>query len=239
MPTAVDLTTFIRDRTLHITDGTDTSTGIDLAAPYVHYRSQDTCTTIPGCLDWRAQIHMSALDAHGRAPQIVVGAVDFLILQLGRQPVAELLPYFDDRATAFADLFDGPYLADDLDEDDAFSAGMPISTVLLVLSADIDADLPDSPLRAWAVAHTVDTMLPTTAGLVAMHATTPTASAKAAARSLVSADIVDPDWPRVGCTMIPGHPRLFGQATAYTYLDDARAARDEVCQDLVLRVAAP
>ena len=236
MPTAVDLTTFMRDRTRHIIDGTDTSTAIDLAAPYMHYRSQDTCTTIPGCLDWSAQIHMTALDAHGRAPHIVVGAVDFLILQLGRHPVAELLPYFDDRAAAFAELFDGPYLADDLDENDAFSAGMPISTVLLVLGAHVDPALPDSPLRAWAVAHTIDTMLPTTAGLVVMRATTPTASAKAAARPLVSADTVDPDWPRVGCTMIPGHPRLFGQATAYTYLDDARTALDH-CRDQHLRVA--
>lgn len=232
MATAVDLSTFIRDRAHHVTDGTDTSIAIELAVPRMHYESQDTCSTIAGCLDWRAELHMSALDAHGHAPDVVVGSVDFLVLQLGREPVAEVLPFFGDRAVAFAELFDDQFLNDDLDENDSLTGGMPINTVLLVLDAHLDPAVPYRRLRPWAVAHTVDTMLPTTAGLVAMHTTTPP---KAQGRALVSADAVDPDWPRVGCTMIPGYPRFFGQATAYTYLDNARMALDD-CRDHVLRI---
>lgn len=235
MTTVVDLNSFIRDRTRYITDGTDTSTAIELAAPRMHYESQDTCLSISGCLDWRAEIRMSALDAHGHAPDITVGTVDFLILQLGREPVAEILPYFGERATAFTELFDDSYLTDDLDENEHFTAGMPISTVLLLLDAHLNPALPDSQLRAWAVAQTIDTMLPTTAGLVAMHAATAPTPPKASARPLISADDVDPDWPRIGCTMIPGHPRLFGQATAYTYLETARTALEQ-CREQTLRI---
>lgn len=235
MTTVIDLNTFIHDRTRYITDGTDTSTAIELAVPRMHYESQDTCPSISGCLDWRAEIRMTALDAHGRAPDITVGAVDFLILQLGREPVAEVLPYFGERADAFTELFDDFYLTDDLDENEHFTAGMPISAVLLLLDAHLHPALPDSQLRAWAVAHTIDTMLPTTAGLVAMHATAATTQTKASARALISADDVDPDWPRIGCTMIPGHPRFFGQATAYTYLETARTALEE-CRDQALRI---
>lgn len=42
-------------------------------------------------------------------------------------------------------------------------------------------------------------------------------------RSLIAADRIDQDWPLVGCTAVPGHPGFFGQATAYTYLEEARA----------------
>lgn len=235
MTTSVDMNTFIRDRTRYITDGADTSTAIELAVPRMHYESQDTCSTISSCLDWRAEIRMSAIGAHDRAPNIAVGAVDFLIVQLGREPVTEVLTHFGERADAFTELFDDQYLADELDENEHFTAGMPISTVLLVLDAHLDPALPHSQLRAWAVAQIIDTMLPTTAGLVAMRATAATTPPKASARSLISTDDLDPDWPRVGCSMIPGHPRLFGQATAYTYLEAARTALDE-CREPPLRI---
>lgn len=235
MTAAIDMSTFIRHRTRYITDRIDTSTAIELATPRMHYESQDTNPTISSCLDWRAEIRMSAIGAHDRAPDIAVGAVDFLILQLGRESVTGILPHFGECAETFTELFDDHYLANDLDENEHFTAGMPISTVLLVLDAHLDSLLPDSQLRAWSVAQIIDTMLPTTAGLVAMRATTATAPSKASTRTLISADDVDPDWPRVGCSMIPGRPRLFGQATAYTYLEAARTALDE-CREQPLRI---
>ncbi|WP_148684944.1 hypothetical protein [Mycolicibacterium tusciae] len=122
--TTVALSEFLRDRTQHITHCTNSV--VELAAPWIHYESQDTCLTVFGCLDWRGEILMSALDAHSRAPDIAVGAVHFLILQLGHEPVAEVLAYYGERAAAFAELFDDKWLVGDLDENDHFTAGMPI-----------------------------------------------------------------------------------------------------------------
>ncbi|GAB4686180.1 hypothetical protein MOKP106_42750 [Mycobacterium avium subsp. hominissuis] len=234
--TAVPLTTFLRDRAQHIGDNIDTSKAVDLAVPRIHYESQDLLATASNCVDWRGEILMSALDAHGSAPDIAVGAVEFLVLRLGDGPVAEVLALHGERAWAFEELFDGEWLASDLDENEHFTAGMPISTVLLVLQAHVDPLISGSQLRAWAVAHVIHTMLPTTAGLVAMSAFGTRASAPRPARHLVSTDHLDPDWPRVGCTSIPGHPQFFGQSTAYRYLDDARIALDTTCRQQALRV---
>lgn len=233
----VPLSTFLRDRAQHIGHRIDTSKTVDLAMPRIHYESQDTCSTMSSCLDWRGEIRMSALDAYGYAPDIAVGAVEFLIVRLGEDPIAEVLALYGERALAFEELFDGQWLASDLDENEHFTAGMHISTVLLVLHAHVDPLISGSQLRSWAVGHVIHTMLPTTAGLVAMSAFATRASGRRHPRHLVSTDHLDPDWPRVGCTRIPGHPQFFGQSTAYRFLDDARIALD-ACHEQTFRVAA-
>ncbi|MEE6140537.1 hypothetical protein SKC41_30020 [Mycobacterium sp. 050128] len=222
----VPLTMFLRDRVQHIGGRIGSRNTVDLAVPRIHYESQDTCSTVSSCLDWRAEIRMSAIDAHGYAPDIAVGAVEFLMLQLGDEFIAELLAFYGERALAFEELFYGEWLASDLDENEEFTAGMSISTVLLVLDAYVDPLMSGSQLRAWAVAHVIHTMLPTTAGLVAMGAFAGRGTVRGPARRLVSTDHLDPDWPRVGCIRVPGHPQFFGQSTAYRFLDDARIALD-------------
>ncbi|MEX7469063.1 hypothetical protein AB4Z39_05050 [Mycobacterium adipatum] len=227
---AIDIGRFLMERLQHFPPGAGPTDSIEFGAPRVHYESQDTWTsTVSSCLDWRAEIRMTALDAHGQAPDVVVGFVDFLVLQLGRQPVAEVLALYGDRAARFSELFDDVWLAPDLDESDDFTAGMPIGAVLVVLDAQVDARVsPECRLRPWAVAEVIDTMLPTTAGLVVMNAFASPRTYPEQHRRLVSADRIDPDWPLVGCTSIPGHPDFFGQATAYTYLDDARTKLGDV-----------
>lgn len=221
----IGIGTFLAERHQHFPPGDSPITSIEFGVPRVHYESQDTWTsTVTSGLDWRAEIRVSALDAHGQAPDVVVGFVDFLVLQLGRQPVAEVLSLHGDRAARFGELFDDVWLAPDLDENDDFTAGMSISAALVILDARVDARIPsEARLRPWAVAEVVDTMLPTTTGLVAMNAfASPLAPEQH--RRLVSADRIDADWPLVGCTSIPGHPDFFGRATAYTYLGDARSS---------------
>ncbi|MDT5304005.1 MAG: hypothetical protein QOG79_7541 [Mycobacterium sp.] len=109
---------------------------------------------------------------------------------------------------------------------------MPIGAVLLVLDAKLDDAVTDAALRPWAVAEVVSTMLPTTAGLVAMAAQAEP-RARGRTRRLVSADELDPDWARVGCVAIPGHHRFFGRSTAYVHLDDARTALAHVREQVV------
>lgn len=205
---AVDVRTYFRNRGAHLTGDQDDE-AIEFGAPRVHYESQDTWPgTVRCCLDWRAEIRLTALDASGQAPDVVAGFVDFLVLQLGNQPVAEVLELYGADAAAFAELFEDAWMASDIDEADDFAAGMPISAVLLVLHAGLDpAFAHHEQLRPRAVSQVVNTMLPTTAGVVAMKAF-PSPAVRADTRHLVDAEHLDPDWPRVGCVSIPGHPAL-------------------------------
>jgi hypothetical protein len=214
-------------------DTTDTRSVLEFGVPRMHYESVDSWS-FAGCMEWRAELRLSDLDAPGGAPEVGVGVVQFLILRAGYESPREVLALYGDRAATFAELFDDDWLVPDLDESDDFTAGMPISTVLLVLDASMDVRLSsESLLRAWAVAETVHTMLPTTSGLVVMPALP---AAVQPTRRLLSVDQIDPDCARVGCMPIPGHPRFYGQATAYVYLDEARGELAHVQGD-VFRIA--
>lgn len=148
---AVDLSTFLRQRRQHLTHVPATNDTVEIGAARMHYESQDSWTgTVSCCRDWRVQIRMSAIDARADAPDIVVGTVDFLILRLGLEPVADALELFGEQAAAFTELFDDEWLAPDIDEHDDFTAGMPIGTALLILDATVDDRLP-ADLRPWAV----------------------------------------------------------------------------------------
>lgn len=194
----------------------------ELSLPVLHFESFDTAT-VSWCRDWRAEIRMTDLAAKVASPTVTVGAVDFLLLQLGqsRQPVADRLAELGAREALFGELFNGGELDAALDEDIEFFDGMPIFTVLPVVGAVVDDLMPASRLRPWSVAEVIHTMLPTNTGMAVASAL---GSAGRPGRPLVSADRLDRDWRDVGLTGIPGHPALVGRATMFTYLDDARAA---------------
>lgn len=219
--TVTDLTTFFRNRAYQ-TPSTKSAQVCEFGAPRMHYESADSWSSFAGSMEWRAELRLSDLDAPGAAPEVVVGTVQFLILRAGYESPREVLPLYGERPAAFMELFTDEWLDPELDESDDFTGGMPISTALLVLDATMDTRLPgESLLRAWAVAETAHTMLPTTSGLVVMPALP---GAAKPTRRLLSTDDIDPDWAHVGCRSLPGHPRFYGQATAYVYLDEARAA---------------
>ncbi|MCX2715851.1 hypothetical protein [Mycolicibacterium sp. J2] len=223
MATTIDLDSFLAERTRYLVDAAARrASRVDFGAARMHYETTDAWASLSGCREWRGCIRMSALDANPAAPEVEVGVVQFLILQAGYESPAETLPLFGDRAASFAELFDAEWLRPELDESDDFTGGMPISAVLVVLDAVVDDRIDtDSGLRAWAVAETIHTMLPTTAGLVLMPALFTAAKPK---HRLVSSELLDADWPRVGCVSVPGHPGFYGQATSYVYLEDARDA---------------
>jgi hypothetical protein len=108
--TATDLSSCIRDRARHVTDGTDTSSVIEFGVPRMHYESTDTSSLLSGCMEWRAEVRMSALDANGGAPEDAVGVVQFLILRAGYECPGEVLPLYGERAATFAELFDEEWL---------------------------------------------------------------------------------------------------------------------------------
>lgn len=234
MNATVGVDAFLRDRGRHISGAAARGDGVDFGVPVVHFESLDSWSTVPCCRDWRAELRMSALDAHGHAPDVVVGYVDFLVVRLGEQDVAEVLTFFGQGAVGFVDLFEGEWLRPELDENDDFTGGTSVSVVLLVLAARLDEAVSgERRLRAWMIAEVINTMLPTSAGLVAMQAVSDLLPGGRHVRKLVSADRIDQDWSLVGCGAIPGHPRFFGQATSYRFLEDARATLADVREQTV------
>ena len=185
---SIDVDTFLDRRNQYLPAHLSRRDDVDFGVPRMHYESQDTWSTVSSCPDWRAEIHLSSLDAHGQAPSVVAGFVDFLVLRLGEDPVAEVLDLYGDKAAVFSELFAGAWLAPDLDESDSFAGGMPIGTVLLILDAQLARPvLPYGRLRPWAVSEVAHTMLPTTAGIVAMQ-TIPSSPGNVPRRRLVSAE---------------------------------------------------
>jgi hypothetical protein len=198
--------------------------------PVLHFESLDAAT-VSWCRDWRAEIRMTDLAAEVSAPPVTVGAVDFVLVQLGEghRPVVDRLSLLGVRETRFGELFDDGELEPDLDEHGEFCDGMPIFTVLLVLDAIVDDLMPASRLRPWSVAEVIQTMMPTHSGIVAASSLDRTGGPT---RPLVSVNRLDSDWLDVGLTGIPGHPGLVGRATMFTYLDDARTALGGVADEV-------
>ncbi|WP_235717596.1 hypothetical protein [Mycolicibacterium goodii] len=122
--------------------------------PMLHFESLDAAT-VSWCRDWRAELRMTDLAAEVAAPPVTVGAVDFVLVQMGEghRPVADRLALLGIREARFGELFDRGQLEPNLDEHDEFCDGMPIFTALLVLDAIVDDLIPASRLRPWSVAE--------------------------------------------------------------------------------------
>ena len=202
----------------------------ELSLPMVHIESLDGAM-VSWCRDWRAEIRMTDLAADASAAAVTVGAVDFVLVQLGDgyRPVADRLAMLGVREARFGELFEGGQIEPDLDEHGEFCDSMPMFTVLLVVGAIVDDLMPRSRLRPWGVAEVIQTMLPTHSGMVAASALD---GAAGAVRRLVSTRRLDPDLFDVGLTGIPGHPGLLGRATLFTHLDDAHTALRDVADEV-------
>lgn len=173
---------------------------------------------------------MTDLAAGVAAAAVTVGAVDFVLVQLGDgyRPVADRLAMLGVREARSGELFEGGQIEPSLDEHDEFCDSLPVFTVLLILDAIVDDLMPRSQLRPWSVAEVIQTMLPTHSGMVAASAL----GGAAGPVRLVSARQLDPDWFDVGLTGIPGHPGFFGRATLFTHLDDAYTALGAVVDEV-------
>jgi hypothetical protein len=208
---------------------------VTLGLPALHFETLNQAT-VSWCRDWRAEIRMTDVNAPPSAPQVTVGAVDFVHVQVTEEaphrPIADRLSLLGIRAARFGELFAAGRLEPGLDENMDFCDGMPIWSVLMILTAVVDDVLPESKLRAWSVAEIVDTMLPTTCGMVAVAAT----DAGGRHRRLVAVDRLDPDWSDVGLAGIPGHPGFLGGATMFAHLGQAHTALS-VVNDQVLTIA--
>jgi hypothetical protein len=201
---AIGLDEYVRHRADYV-DTLDELETLEFVAPGMHYASGDTTAYPACCLDWRAEIRLAVADAHAVAPDVVVGAVGFLILQLGREPVELVLQSFSADAERFAELFDGPWVSGDI-KDGAFGAAASIDVVLIILDAAIADVARGHRLGAWAVSKVIATMLPTSAGLAVMY---PHREADPdhdiAVSKLQAVERFDRYWRQVGLQPIDGH----------------------------------
>lgn len=219
---AVELCDFIRDLGDYVPELNAAET-LEFVAPRMHYVSLDSNAFLPCCLDWRAEIRLGVMESHVGDPDVVVGHVDFLVLQLGHEPADLVLAEFSEEARRFADLFDGSWLASDVEEEGCFAAAASIDVVMIVLDVVVDESARGHQLGAWAVSEAVGTMLPTSAGLAVMFPHWDAEFDGDISMGKVEAvERLNRYWQRVGLVPVDGHPGFLGQATAFTYLDDAR-----------------
>ncbi|GAT07740.1 hypothetical protein H7I77_09690 [Mycolicibacterium novocastrense] len=223
---SISLADFTRDLDAY-TPATNEGDTLEFVAPRLHYASQDSNRQLSCCLDWRADVQLAVAEAHATAPDISVGYVDFLILQLGQQPAAQVLDEYP-GAARFGQLFDGEWLAPDIDEQGPFAAAGSIDVVLIVVDVCIDSAARGHNIGAWAVSEVIATMLPTSAGMAVMSPDVSRSTAETVER-------VNRYWRLAGLQPIDGHPGFLGQATAFTHLDAARRALADV-RDTTFRV---
>ncbi len=134
---------------------------VTLSMPELFYRSINASERGP-CLDWCGEVLLTDLASDDSAP-VRGGAVEFLTIRLGEEPVASVLDSYSSAAEHFAGLFDGCRLADDVQEQ--FDA-MVVNDALIVLDVFVAEPLRGRRVAAWAVSEIAYRMLPAINGIV-------------------------------------------------------------------------
>jgi hypothetical protein len=207
---------------------TPTPTPLTFCEPRIHIETRGH-SRFADLTDWRAQLHLTNADD----PTIVVlaGYIDFLVARLGNGSIPAMLAATPGRGEAasdpahFAQLFDGQELDGDIEEQ--FDDALCIHTVLLIQDAFIDPAFRGHRLGPWTVADVVHRMADVTNGLVAMF--------PHLCDLVVPTVYDDMDelydeaysyWQR-HLNLEPLGDGFLGQATAFTHLENARAALED------------
>ncbi|WP_405132951.1 hypothetical protein [Nocardia sp. NBC_01388] len=210
--------TSLRDLAAKVTEAG--STGATLRDPMLRYRSMNTLDT-PACLDWQAQLLMSAAEVDDI--QVCVGVCEFLTVQVGEDSFSgAILDDYSTEAGVFSPIFDGAWTADHVQ--DQFD-GVPFNNALLVLSAIlIEPVQRGHNLGAWMVSRVTHRMLPGNDGLVLMYPS-PLFKSAEPIQQLEAVESLTRHWKRtVAVVPIDQHPGILGQSTAHIHLDEARRA---------------
>lgn len=201
-----------------------------LFAPKVKYASTNE-SQYDAMSTWRAELELGHFDADD-TPQVLAGYADFLIINAGEHPIADLLDSLSQDAEHFAELFDGDYVSyavQDQFED------VPFNRILIITVVDVAAPLRGHDLGAWLVAELIARMSSPTDTLVLLypHPVGPQ-SDPASERAAVTA--LRRHWQRVGLEPIEDAPHFLGQATAYLHLPNARVALNDAVEHVEINV---
>lgn len=145
------------------------ATEIEMFGPSLHIETVDNAFGRPGTLLWRADIDVTHTDSRMGDPDIRVGQIDFVMARTGVEGLADDLldrsKFHGLRTDRFAPLLDdhriGPELAQQFSD--------PVEVVMFVLWGVIDPALRGHRLGAWALCQAIETMMPTSNGLILVH----------------------------------------------------------------------
>ncbi|CAN5624596.1 hypothetical protein BH09ACT8_BH09ACT8_51100 [soil metagenome] len=185
---------------------------IEMFGPSLHIETADNAFGRPGTLLWRADIDVTHLDSRMGDPDIRVGQIDFVMARTGVDGLADELldreKFHRLRTDRFAPLFDdhriGPELAQQFSD--------PVEVVMLVLWGVVDPALRGHRLGAWALCQAIETMMPTSNGLILMH---PHWDAEAdpapTVEQLETVDRLNRYWETTGLVPLQDRPQFLAQ----------------------------
>jgi hypothetical protein len=223
----------VQQRIRSMVDFADTLTRdggpLTFCLPRVHYESRDQSPHTP-IIDWRAQLLLTNIDD----PQytVVGGYIDFLVVRLGYDPIAEMLsdiPGYGEHwsdPTWFAQLFRGSEVADHIH--DQFNDIGPFHAVVLFQDGFVDPAFRGHRLAAWMAAQIAYRMVDDVAGFIALY---PHPCARGVVRLIddpaAFSQSTSAYWSsHLG--VVPIGDGFLGQATGLTALAEAREKLDEV-----------
>jgi len=190
-----------------------------LHRPRVQYTSNES--QFDATMRWRADLELSYLDEYGNendTPDVVGGYAEFLVINVGQHPIAELLddPLSPDTAH-FADLFEDHDVALAVQEQ---FPDAPFNRILIITVVEVAEPLRGNGLGPWLVTELVERIASPTDTLVLLHPAPagPQPTKSAAERSLSRY------WQQFGLAPIAHQPEVLGAATAYGLLSRARDA---------------
>lgn len=188
------------------------ATEIEMFGPSLHIETVDNAFGSPGTLLWRADVALTHTDSRMGDPDVRVGQVDFVMARTGVDGLAEELldrsKFHGLRTDRFAPLFDDYRIGLELSQQ--FSD--PVEVVMFVLWVVIDPALRGHRLGAWAVCQAIETMMPTSNGLILMHPHWDAEwEADPSVEQLESVERLNRYWMTAGVVPLQDRPQFLGQ----------------------------
>ncbi len=184
---------------------------------------------------WRAEMELGYFDEDddpGDATQVSGGHAEFVLVDVGADPIGELLDSLSPDAAYFSTLFEGVDVAPAVQQE---FEDAPFNRILIVTRVEVAAPLRGHGLGAWLVAELVarmaspiDTLVLLYPNLAGPHADNVT--------EMAGAEALWSYWQRCGLAPLEHHPQFLAAATAYTHLLRARDVLRSVGD---VRIAVP
>ncbi|WP_162625567.1 hypothetical protein [Mycolicibacterium llatzerense] len=199
-----------------------TTDTVMLIRPRIRYTSTGESRS-DSMLTWRADMELSYLDEYGNewdTPDVVGGHAEFVVINAGQHPIADLLDSLPQDTAHFADLFEDEDVAPAVQ--DQFPDA-PFNRVLIVRLVEIAEPLRGNGLGPWLVTELVERIASPTDTLVLVHPA-PTGPQPHNTAEPATTRSLSRYWRQFGLAPIKHHPEYLGAATAYGHLSRARDA---------------